>query len=79
MMLLNQVTTFFDSLTQTRLSATVQSKSKEASRNKVNYSTFRKQRENFWSEAVVWGCSVEKMFLEILQNSQKNTCTRAFF
>ena len=31
MMLLNQVTTFFDSLTQTRLSATVQSKSKEAS------------------------------------------------
>ena len=52
---------------------------KRRHRYKVNYSTFRKRRENFWSEAVVWGCSVEKMFLEILQNSQENTCTRAFF
>ena len=28
-------------------------------------------------EAVVWRCSVENVFLEISQNSQENTCTRA--
>ena len=27
-------------------------------------------------EAVVCRCSVEKMFLEILQNSQEDTCAR---
>ena len=27
-------------------------------------------------EAVIWSCSVEKVFLEILHNSQENTCTR---
>ena len=27
-------------------------------------------------EAVAQTCSVKKMFLEILQNSQENTCTR---
>ena len=27
-------------------------------------------------EAVAQACSVKKMFLEILQNSQENTCTR---
>ena len=27
------------------------------------------------SEAVVWKYSVEKVFLEILQNSQENTCS----
>ena len=27
-------------------------------------------------EAVVQRCSVEKVFLEILQNSQENTCAR---
>ena len=31
------------------------------------------------SEAVVWGCSVEKVFLEISQNSQENTYARVFF
>ena len=31
------------------------------------------------SEAVVQMCSVEKVFLEIAQNSQENTCTRASF
>ena len=29
-----------------------------------------------YSEAVVWRCSVEKVFLEISQNSQENTCVR---
>ena len=31
------------------------------------------------SEAVVRRCSVEKVFLEILQNSQENTRARASF
>ena len=31
------------------------------------------------SEAVVQMCSVKKVFLEISQNSQENTCTRASF
>ena len=31
------------------------------------------------SEAVFQRCSVEKMFLEISQNSQKNTCARVSF
>ena len=30
-------------------------------------------------EAVVWRCSVKKVFLEISQNSQKNTCASLFF
>ena len=30
-------------------------------------------------EVVVQRCSVKKMFLKILQNSQENTCARAFF
>ena len=30
-------------------------------------------------EAVAQGSSVKKMFLEILQNSQENTCARASF
>ena len=32
-----------------------------------------------WIEAVVQRCSVKKLFLEISQNSQENTCSRAFF
>ena len=32
-----------------------------------------------FTEAVVWRCFVEKVFLEILQNSQENTCARASF
>ena len=31
------------------------------------------------SEAVAKRCSVRKVFIKILQNSQKNTCARAFF
>ena len=30
-------------------------------------------------EAVARRCSVKKVFLEILQNSQENTCARASF
>ena len=30
-------------------------------------------------EAVVWRCSVKKVFLEISQNSQENTCARVSF
>ena len=28
------------------------------------------------TEAVIWRCSVEKVFLEVSQNSQENTCAR---
>ena len=31
------------------------------------------------SEAAVQMCSIKKVFLEILQNSQKNTCARVSF
>ena len=31
------------------------------------------------SEAVAWRCSAKKVFLEILQNSQENTCSRVSF
>ena len=31
------------------------------------------------AEAVVWRCSAEKMFLEISQNPQENTCARVSF
>ena len=30
-------------------------------------------------EAVAWRCSVKKVFLDILQNSQKNSCARVSF
>ena len=33
----------------------------------------------FTQEAVVWRFSVKKMFLEISQNSQENTCVRVSF
>ena len=33
----------------------------------------------FIKEAVVWRCSVEKVFIDILQNSQENTCARVSF
>ena len=32
-----------------------------------------------WKEAVVQTCSVKKVFLKILQNSQENTCSRDSF
>ena len=36
--------------------------------------------KNFLSaEAVAQGCSVKKVFLEISQNSQENTCARVSF
>ena len=31
------------------------------------------------TEAVVWRCSVKKVFLEISQNIQENTCDRVYF
>ena len=31
------------------------------------------------SQAVVWRCSVKKVFLELSQNSQESTCARASF
>ena len=31
------------------------------------------------SEAVFWRCSVEKVLLQISQNSQENTCASLFF
>ena len=31
------------------------------------------------TETVVWRCSVKKVFLEISQNSQENTCARVSF
>ena len=31
------------------------------------------------AEGVIWRCSVKKVFLEILQNSQENTCVRVSF
>ena len=34
---------------------------------------------DYCAEAVVWVCSVEKVLLEILQNSQENTCARVSF
>ena len=35
--------------------------------------------DELYSEAVVQGCSVKKVFLEISQNSQENTCARVSF
>ena len=39
----------------------------------------QKFNQNGSSEAVVWRCSVEKVFLEISHNSQENTCARDSF
>ena len=33
----------------------------------------------FLMESVVWRCFVKKVFLEILQNSQENTCAKVSF
>ena len=35
--------------------------------------------EKLKAEAVVWRCSVKKVFFEILVNSQENTCARVPF
>ena len=42
-------------------------------------SGFPKARLYFITVAVVRRCSVKKVFLEITQNLQKNTCARVFF
>ena len=39
----------------------------------------QKSKTCLTSEAVVQRCSVKKVFLEISQNSQKNSCTRVSF
>ena len=36
-------------------------------------------KKNSFLEAVVRRCPVKKVFLKIFQNSQENTCARAFF
>ena len=46
--------------------------------NKASLTTFSMQI-NLMSEAVSQRCSVEKVFLEILQNSHESTCTRVSF
>ena len=33
----------------------------------------------FYIEAVAQTCSVKKVFLEIVRNSQENTCAKSFF
>ena len=33
----------------------------------------------FFTKAVVWRCSLKKVFLKISQNSQENTCVRVYF
>ena len=38
-----------------------------------------KEQEKLWTEAVTVRCSVKKLFLKIPENSQENTCARAFF
>ena len=38
-----------------------------------------KEQEKLWTEAVTPRCSVKKLFLKIPENSQENTCARAFF
>ena len=39
----------------------------------------KKEHDEREAEAVVWRCSVEKVFLEISKNSQENTCDRVSF
>ena len=51
---------------------------KQKSKNEKQKKVFQKWTK-FELEAVVQRCSVKKLFLEILQNSQENTCARASF
>ena len=44
---------------------------------KKDIEEFRQQSKS--SEAVVWRCSAEKVFLEISQYSQEKTCARVSF
>ena len=53
---------------------------KKKKKMKSKLSDFRKKvTETFSSEAVSQRCSAKKLFLEISQNSQENTCARASF
>ena len=53
--------------------------SRESPKRKY-YRKFSKCDADYFSlEAVVQMCSVEKVFLKILQNSQENTCARVSF
>ena len=36
----------------------------------------KKSKKESYAEAVVWRCSVEKVFLEISRNSQEKICAR---
>ena len=42
-----------------------------------SFTIFTKSSINL--EAVVWSCSMKKVFLKIYQNSQENTCIRVYF
>ena len=45
----------------------------------IAFNSFSRAKNFLVSEAVPQRCSVEKVFLEILQNSQENTCARVSF
>ena len=51
--------------------------------DKQKHSILKKEKKiaafSKWTEAVAQRSSVKKVFLEISQNSQENTCTRVIF
>ena len=51
----------------------------QTSPSPISHSDQNKHRLLISSEAVAQRCSVKKVFLEISQNSQENTCARASF
>ena len=48
-------------------------------KKKIEEITSFEQQKGTRSEAVAQRCSVKKVFLEMSQNSQENTCARVFF
>ena len=54
-------------------------------KSKKEYKDKKMCGENAWEKVIEkrkqssWRCSVKKVFLEILQNSQENTCARVLF
>ena len=48
-------------------------------KSKTNKQKFLRPSFSLSTEAVVQRCSVKRVFLEIWQNSQENTCARVFF
>ena len=46
---------------------------------KTMFTSLLFQEIGYFSEAATGTCSVKKVFLQILQNSQENTCARVFF